>query len=246
MTDLRTDFTDRVAEIDAYLGLVSAVEQATRTGTPILPTETGTVVRVSPLQQQILYAGVYMHLYNLVEATLSQCITAVETAASAGTRWKPADLSAKLRREWVKSIARTHESLNDENRLEATLDLCNHLVEMLPVSVKISKGGGGNWDDEQISEFAKRLGLQISLKQTTYSEVKRPFRDGQGALKLIKTRRNMLAHGEMSFAECGYAHSHAELAKLKDRTCSYLDEVISCFESYITQHEFLDLAKRPP
>ena len=244
MIDLRSDFEERVGEIDAYLELVKALEQAAQSGIPILPNGTETGARVSPLQQHILYAGVYMHLYNLVESTVSRCIEAVETAATKGG-WTPADLSLSLRKEWVKYHLKTQTALSEERHLGATLELCDQIVRMLPVNIKITKGGGGNWDDDEIRAIAERIGLDLNLPKELFSGVKRPFRDDKGALVLIKKLRNDLAHGSISFAACGDSRSHDELAQLKNLTCEYLKTVISCFETFIRQHEFLKPESRP-
>ncbi len=143
-------------------------------------------------------------------------------------------------------MARTHEILNTEGRLEAALRMCDHLVEMLPVRMKIHQGGGGNWDDEEIFRFAERLGVRLKLNSKTVADVKRPLRENKGALQLIKHLRNKLAHGEMSFAECGEGLSASQLADLKDRTVRYLSEVLDCFEGFITRYEYLADSKRPP
>jgi hypothetical protein len=241
--DLRADFTERVTEVEAFIDLVAAIERSVQNGIPLLSSPTGGATVVKPLQQRLLYAGVYLHLYNLIEATVSRCIAAVEEAASAAHQWRPGDLSTELRAEWVRSVARTHEILSTDLRLEAAIKLCDHLVDMLPVKMKIAQGGGGNWDDEEIFRFANRLGISLKLKSA--SAVKRPFREDKGALQLIKFLRNKLAHGEMSFAECGDGLSAAQLVDLKERTVNYLSEVIDCFEGFISRYEYLLPAKRP-
>ena len=246
MIDLRMDFQERVDEVDAFIQLVASIERSVREGTPVIHSATGQRAVVSPLQQRLLYAGVYLHLYNLVEATVSRCIAAVEAAASgAPENSMVGDLSLELRKEWVRSVARTHEDLNTENRLKAALELCRHLVEMLPVKMKIAPGGGGNWDDEEIHVIAKRLGVALQLREETQRRIKRPHRDGRGALQLIKYLRNQLAHGAMSFSDCGDGHTAEQLEELKQCTVDYLSEVITSFEGFINRHEYLLPAKRP-
>jgi hypothetical protein len=71
------------------------------------------------------------------------------------------------------------------------------------------------------------------------------MRDGMGALQVIKHLRNKLAHGQMSFADCGEGLLVSDLVLLKDRTVNFLSEVIGCFEGFINRHEFLLPAKRP-
>jgi hypothetical protein len=243
--DLHADFLERVKEVDAYLDLVTAIEHAVQSGAPMLRTRAGATMTISPTQQKILYAGVYLHLYNLVEATVSRCIVAVEEAASSGGARHVGDLSEKMRSEWVRTVAKTHRSMDSGSRLEAAVELCEHVMGLLPVQLTIDKDGGGNWDDVQIYKFAERIGVTLMLEVATQRRVKSPFRDNKGPLKAIKFHRNKLAHGEVSFSECGENHSASELLGLKDMTIAYLKEVIGCFDKFIQQHEFLHPDRRP-
>lgn len=236
MINIRDFFCERVIEIEEYLKLVDAVEKGIQKGKPVIGTED---FKISVMQQKILYSGVYLHLYNLVEATITKCVAAIEQAASHEKKWTPGDLSEKIQTEWVRAIARTHTQLNPDNRLESAVKLCGHLVAMLPVDIKINKDNGGNWDDEQIFTFTKRLGLDLVISETGNRAAKKKIRDDMGPLKLIKNLRNKLAHGEISFGECGEGITSKELKSLKESTVCYMSEVIDNFESYIVLHEFL-------
>ena len=177
---------------------------------------------------------------------MSRCIEAVADAARDSARWKPSDLSDSLRREWVRVTARTHVELTPEHRLESALRLCDHLVASLPISAfDIDKGGGGNWDDSEIEAFSKRLGFQLIVSQPVYNAIKQPFRDDLGPLALVKQLRNRLAHGSISFAQCAEDVTVGRLVELKERTVSYLKEVVDCFARYVDSFEYLLPERRP-
>lgn len=229
-------FEERVDEITQYLELVDAVERGAQGGIPLIGTAE---TRISVTQQRVLYSSTYLHLYNLVEATISLCIEAIEKAASQNRSYSAGDLSEKMRREWARSTARTHVSLNPENRLDSVVDLCDHIVNMLPVDLVIDKDGGGNWDDEQIYEFSRRVGVELRISDEANRAAKRRIKDDMGTLKLIKTLRNKLAHGNLSFGECGDGVAVADLVNLKDNTVCYLREVIDSFSHYISERLFL-------
>jgi hypothetical protein len=243
MSDFVQSFNERLQEIETYLDLLGALEQQVQQGPPTIG-GTGPVITVQ--QQRILYSSVYLQLYNLVESTVSRCVEAFSNAVIEKGPWLPSDLSANLRREWVRCIARTHTELNYENRLTAALELCEHMVQALPVSAfKVEKGGGGNWDDRSIQDISTRLGLSLRVNQDTYRAVKRPFRNDQGPLVFIRNLRNELAHGSLSFAECGEGVTVNELRELKERTSLYLSEVVASFKASINAYEFLLPDKRP-
>lgn len=242
MEFLQHAFVERVAEIQTYLDLLRTLEEQVQNGPP----RVGTKGVVTTDQMRILYSSVYLQLYNLVEATVTRCIEAVSDAIAKDNKWMPADLSSELRREWVRYLAKTHEDLNYDNRLESSLKLCNHLIQILPVSrIKINKGGGGNWDDEEIYRVADRIGCNLTISTESNKKVKKPYRNGCGALVLIMRMRNGLAHGELSFGECGSDATVADLTELTTLTTDYLRQVAESFQKYIDSYGFLLPDRRP-
>ncbi|MEX2174343.1 MAG: MAE_28990/MAE_18760 family HEPN-like nuclease [Pirellulaceae bacterium] len=238
--DLDQAFSERLQEIEAYIDLLEAMERQLSIGPPHIG---GSVITVR--QQRILYSSVYLQLYNLIEATATWCLGAVAQAASSG-EWRPLDLSAKLRREWVKGIARTSVSLNEDHRLEATVSFCNLLLKADPIAPwDVVAGGGGNWDDSVLEAITERLGCELAISPPVKTAAKRVIRDDRGSLALVKHLRNKLAHGEMSFEECGNGVTVADLKDIKDRTANYLREVVASFNWFIEHRYFIDAERRP-
>jgi hypothetical protein len=237
---LRQTFDERLQEIETYLELLESIEQQVRAGPPRLGTH-GPLITTD--QQKILYSSVYLQLYNLVEATITRCLDAVCEAATNG--WYPSDLSIHFQREWVRFIARTHVELNHENRLKHALDLFGELVPAAPISKLKVERAGGNWDDDEIKGITDRIGLSLRISRPVYEGIKRPIRDDKGPLVLIKALRNELAHGTISFVECGDGVTVADLRDLKNKTALYLSEVVASFANAISSCEFLTKARRP-
>lgn len=243
MDILTEGFQDRLREIEAYLDLLDNLEQQVQDGPPRIGTA-GPVI--TALQQKILYSSVFVQLYNLVEATVTRCLNAVSEAAAQSGRWQPGDLADDLRRDWVRVKARTHVELHPEKRLDGAFAMCEHLIHMLPVSAwEISRGGGGSWDDLAIEDLCQRLGLALDITDTVKTRVKRHFRDDRGAMVYVKTFRNWLAHGNISFAEGGENLTVADLRELTAGTSLYLGEVVARFRAYIDGYEFLVPNRRP-
>jgi MAE_28990/MAE_18760-like HEPN len=243
MNNFSQAFEDRLQEIEAYLNLLEGLEQQVQEGPPQFG-KSGATITVQ--QQRILYSSIYLQLYNLVESTITRCLEAVcESVTSRSTH--PGHLSDSLRREWVRFIARTHTELNYENRLKSALELCDHFIQTLPISnFEIEKGAGGNWDDDTIDRIiCTRLGFDLRISPDVYRGVKRPFRNDKGTLEFIKHLRNELAHGSLSFAECGEGVTVSDLRELTNRTSLYLREVVDCFKSSIDAYEFLMPEQRP-
>ena len=240
MEELRGAFEERLREIKSYLELLDGIERQVQEGPPRLGME-GPLITAD--QQKILYSSVYLQLYNLIEATITRCVEGVCVAAASG--WYPGDLSDQLRREWVRFKARTHVDLNYENRLKHAFDLFEEVTQVSPVSnLKIEKATG-NWDDDEIEVIARRVGFALRISQPVYRAIKQPIRNEKGPLALIKALRNDLAHGSVSFVECGDGATVADLRDLTDKTAGYLREVVLCFADAISAHEFLVPERRP-
>lgn len=238
--DVNRSFADRLQEIEAYIDLLEAMERQLQIGPPHIGGSD-----ITPQQQRILYSAVFVQLYNLVEATATWCLGAVTEAAGSGG-WKPIDLSNHLRKEWVRTTARTHTTLNAENRLASAMEFCDLLIKADPLAAwGIEVGGGGNWDDYELENITERLGCELTISPPVKTAAKRVIRDDKGALALVRHFRNKLAHGEMSFDECGNGVTVTDLKDIKDRTVNYLREVVDSFCRFIDNHHFIDASRRP-
>jgi hypothetical protein len=106
-------------------------------------------------------------------------------------------------------------------------------------------GGGGNWDDGAIKKIATRIGFDLRISRRVEREVKRKIRNDLGAMALIVDLRNGLAHGRLSFVDCGQDDSAAELRSLAERVAAYLREVVAAFIAFIQEYRYLRPDRRP-
>lgn len=241
-TQLENAFDERWAEVEAYLCFLEELETAALVGAPKFR-DGGKPL--SPMQTQILRAGVFVQLYNLVESTMTRCLDELASASYAAT-WKAADLNPHFRKEWIKVIVAVNKELNADNRLKYAVALADLLVREAPLEeFKLEKGGGGNWTDTHIEEMLERVGLRLRLSPTVRAAAKRRFRDEMGPLALVVKLRNDLAHGAISFAECGLNETVAGLREISVNTAIYLRSVVRAVQRFIDRHEFLDATKRP-
>ena len=233
-------FEERLQEIETYLDLLDALDRQVQSGPPEIG---GAAITVQ--QQRILYSAVYLQLYNLVEATVTWCVDAVCDAAANGGKWVASDLSEELRREWVRLTAKTHLPLNEHNRLSHAVDALETVIRGEPVSWPIDRDRKGNWDDDEIDALSEKLGCALHLTPEVYKGVKRPIRDDKGPLRLIRDLRNRLAHGSLSFEECGTGVTVSDLRVTKDRTVGYLRAVVEAYGTHVDEFRFLIPTKRP-
>lgn len=239
---LENAFNERWVEVEAYLSFLEELEAAALVGAPKFRDDGKPL---SPMQTQILRAGVFVQLYNLVESTMTRCLDELASASYAGA-WKAADLNPHFRKEWIKVIVAVNRELNAENRLKYAVALADLLVRDAPLEeFKLEKGGGGNWTDTHIENMLERVGLRLRLSPTVRAAAKRKFRDEMGPLALVVKLRNDLAHGTISFAECGSNETVAGLREISLNTAIYLRSVVRAVQRFINRHEFLDASRRP-
>lgn len=243
MGELSDNLEERYSEVEEYLRLIHAFEVAIQSGVPRIG-ETGPNITVK--QQRILFSSVYLQLYNLIEATITNCLEEVGSQTSKDASCLPGKLNDQLRREWVRYTARTHVSMAPENRLNEALKMCDHLTSSGGITdFAIEKGGGGNWDDSAIEKITARIGCSFKASKPVRAGVKRKIRDEMGSMELIVNLRNKLAHGSISFSECGQYDTAGELEQLAKRVCSYLRELVATIEKYLSDSHYLHPNVRP-
>ncbi|MES2435099.1 MAG: MAE_28990/MAE_18760 family HEPN-like nuclease [Pseudomonadota bacterium] len=240
--ELEIAFDERLLEVAAYLDFLQELETAAQSGAPRFGTSGGAL---TAQQINILRAGIYVQLYNLIEATMTKLLDAL-AAATCNGRWKASDLIPDIRREWVKVMTGVHKELNADNRLANACVLVEFLMQAQPLQqFKIEKGGGGNWNDSNIENFLGRVGLRLNLPLAATTAAKRRFRDDMGPLALVVKLRNDLAHGSLSFAECGAVETASGLREIVDNTTLYLRSVVQAVQTFIDNYEFLEERHRP-
>jgi hypothetical protein len=237
MTRLSERFEERLAEVEEYLDFLSTIERVVGS---LGPGYRSSRTEPSPRQQKILYAGVYLQLYNLVEATVTFCLEELRSQFGSGSQIQPEDLSEGLFQEWFCSVTQVDDVLSREARRKKVISACRNIIRKTPVKgTFLNSRRGGNWDDREIETLARRLGLKLNIPDATRIRVKRPIQDDKGALTYVKDLRNRLAHGGIAFSECAAQTTVADLTDLKKTTAEYLRQVVGAFDEYICQRSFL-------
>ncbi|AOA58186.1 MAE_28990/MAE_18760 family HEPN-like nuclease [Acinetobacter larvae] len=229
---VRSIFNDRVSDIESYFELVHNIELAISTGNAVLRFNDNNYM-IQPEQQKILYSSIYLHLYNLIESTISSLIKAIERHATLGIDGQLNLLTEKMRKLYVTSVTAPYELLNNEKRLEKAILLFEQVLNLKPFDIKIPLGGGGNWDVSEISKLSNNIGVEIRLSGSLRQKVMQPFRDDKAPIRLIKEIRNKLAHGSISFTECGNNHVASDFRRLIDIVKDYLGYIIDQYDAYI-------------
>ena len=223
----RTEYNKRLEEVSLYFETIKLLDNG---DCSIICKDINgrtTEQKIDGELAKILKANGFLLLYNLIEATVRNSISAILNSISIDKLTYKL-LSDKLKKLWLnQEINKTNDiSRFKEKAYELSEKIINDkLMELANECVNIS----GNIDAQKIREIAKKFG---------YVEPK----DGRG-LKTIKEKRNQLAHGEFTFSDIGKNYTSSDLIKFKSEVVVFIEDVLNNVETYINTKGYKKVIK---
>ncbi|MFS1955421.1 MAE_28990/MAE_18760 family HEPN-like nuclease [Vibrio cyclitrophicus] len=180
-----------------------------------------------------LKSGGVLMLYNLVESTVTDLIKLIHQKFT-DEQLKYNELNKEIQLLWFSYYYKNIKegNIKDDGVLLKMKMIHDTWSETEPISftfdeyTKYKTGStfSGNLDAREIRNLLSKYGLST---ETSAPE-----------LKAIKENRNKLAHGEISFSQCGRDLVPDYYNKLKDQTILFLDTVMSEVEVYLNEQKF--------
>lgn len=145
--------------------------------------------------QKTLRASTYLLLYNLMESTMSESINAIHETIKDENR-SLLELSEKLHKVILQSFSKglTNEKVSEFSRNNA--DIRDRIFDLGYDKQKLFSG---NIDCGVIDQYCKKYDIRIS----PYKIDNQPLIWSPDKIEHIRLKRNSLAHGSESFAQCG-------------------------------------------
>lgn len=222
-------FKDRREDIEEYFDFLTKMERSINEGAK----------HITASQYHVLLASGYVMVYNMVEATVIKAIEEIEREIASHSDC-PFHLAAKLKDEWL-TIFFSIDAPTIGERLGKARKVYELLREQQPLAVSIYKKSNMNWDDERIGKLAKKFGLDMqSIPPKVVADAKKIIKDNKGSLKHVLALRNKLAHGEISFNDCGKETNLEDIKTLYCVIVMYLEGVLEMFETFLVQKEYID------
>ncbi len=174
-----------------------------------------------------LRANAYLLLYNLVEATMTNAIDTIYRAVD-GDNLGFDQLSANLQ-----NVALSHFKRAIKDNHEAAMDGRVHPIEiaMARLGYDREKIFSGNVDCGEIRSTAKKYGFQTADPNLSGRPILRQLKD-------VRNKRNALAHGRLSFEQCGQDTSPEYLCKVHYQTTVYLRSVLRSVSYYLRERKY--------
>ena len=218
------DFTERSKEVSKYFIVLKSLEQGTTQLSMRNKNGNLKIKEIDPELLKTLKASGFLLLYNLVESTMRNVIEAIFD------QLKNADVSYdQIRPELKKTVLR---NLKKRNPDKIFLSITSISVDIITAGFDKEDLFSGNIDARKIRDTAIEYGFSHSTDQ---------LKTGNGTdLLTIKATRNDLAHGIKSFTEVGRDKTADELLEIKNKTISYLRQIVKNIEIYLDNQEYLD------
>lgn len=225
---VRANFNDRKDEIDLYFEFIDFLDNIEKTENM----EKSSYIMYNKDVEKIIRANSLLMLYNLVESTL---VTGMEEVYSA---LKENNITYSQVRSEIREIWFNYRFSNAYDR-KAHYGTYKKTAEKIITSIihneplildRKATGISGNLDATSIRDVCKKHGIQFHTPGNCH---------GGEKLTQVKDQRNQLAHGTLSFVECGRDFTVEDLHVIKEEVENFLSGFIDSIESYYDNKEYL-------
>jgi len=177
-----------------------------------------TQIGISVTLMNTMKSSALIMLYNLVESTMTNILQDVFDHLES----KEIDFVAL--NEPMKELILQYCKKKNPRKIVGKMTSEN--VSMVVASFDRSDVFSGNIDAKIIRETLKSFGVKLN---GNYDEP---------TLLTVKKERNDLAHGELSFSDCGKKYSAKDLTDYHSKTCTILNRAISDFNNYLALGDY--------
>lgn len=174
-------------------------------------------------------ASVFLVLYNLVESTMANAVDAIHQSM-ASDDYDFSKLSESMKKITLNNFKSGIKNINTKENVLTGEDS----LKKIAMTYGYNKNFlfSGNISAKTIKDCAKKYGFDIADHDKEKSQSGERIVD-------IKEKRNHLAHGNISFEDCGKEVSPEELVSLFEETVTYLNAVLDGVESFILEKKYL-------
>jgi hypothetical protein len=227
---LRIDLETRLDEADAYLKFVTHI--ADESASLALPHKKSRATRVVDERvSRILKANFFLLLYNTVEATVRDGFRFLYERIGVD-RCPVRELSDPFREAWLDAqfSTLTPNTANPDSYRAVARRVAAALVSDAVASIDISTLRlGGNLDAARIRGLCGAHGIETKTHRAAL---------GGEKLLVVKANRNALAHGIVTFTECGRNYTTRELRQILKESATYLRSILSNIERFGTRRRY--------
>lgn len=218
MINVKEVFEERKNEIEFYYSVLDSYEK-----------ENATTHSVDMRLFRIMKSNLVLMLYNLVEATFSAGMLEIYEIV------KNEKCTYKMVIDEIKTVwrdAKIRQVYSSSAKVETYTNKVKEIVEHITDESPLILGRemlniNGNLNAGRIKNLCKQHGIFCRAK------------DKDEKLEEVLRKRNSLAHGEESFAECSRDMTIDDLKIIKDTVILFMSNVIVGMENYCDNKKYL-------
>lgn len=220
MRDVIRQFRERQQEIENYFTLLENV--MVKDAKFLFPD--GTQIDVNIDLRHILRANVFLLLYNLIESSISQAIEAIHIDIAKNDNLDFNSLTQELKKEIIGFVKK---DVSVDTFIENTGKISEYILKYYPTSRAIFSG---NVDAREI----KKVGDKYGFSYQTDAQ----FTKNGKKLLTVKSKRNDLAHGFISFKECGKDYPIEDIMETKSQVFAYLEQILQNITHFVDNEQY--------
>lgn len=224
MVTVLADFEKRVAEIELFFKHLENLE----VDGALLYFPNRTRRKIQPHNNELIKvfkANIFLLLYNLAESSIKQSLTEIyDTISSENLSYQ--DVIDEIKKIWIAENHDNFRNIGTDNIFIAINQLATEIIDIRFDSTKVISG---NIDGRKIREFSAKHGFSDRTHRNANNGYK---------LHLVKTQRNNLAHGNISFAECGRNYGVGQLRSMKREVILYLRNILRNIKKYLDDRKY--------
>lgn len=174
---------------------------------------------------KVFKANVFLLLYNLAESSMKQSLTEIyDTITLENLTYQ--NVTDEIKKIW---IAQKHDNFRNKGTENIFIAINQLATEIIDIKFDSTKVISGNIDGRKIKEFSTKHGFSD-----------RTHRNANNGNKLhqVKTQRNNLAHGNISFAECGRNYGIGQLRDTKKEVILFLRNILRNIKKYLDERHY--------
>lgn len=231
MEGIILEFELKVQEIDEYFNFISTTTHLSR------EFDKSKTVKVSEKVSNILKANLFLLLYNLTEASFKNALEQVCIKITE-EELEYRNVIPELKKLWIEKEYKNFENFTVPNGVKKSVFIMQKIDNIAQDVIKIkfyhdekkrkNDDISGNVDAREINRINEKYGAGLN----TIPDIKTE------SLLTVKTKRNNLAHGDETFAQCGADYTIEELAIIKRESIDYMRFILKHLEEFIQTSQY--------
>ncbi len=229
MQQLFDEFKERKEEIDCYYKFLRKITSQTYS---LKNTRSNKDSCLDIRIQKILKANSFLLLYNLIESTVKNSVQFIcQEIVKENVQYS--DVVEGIQKQWVRVHTRQHlQSPKDEKLRDGVKFIIDKtLKDFIQFEGNYRIKYKDNVDTDVMYMIARDFGFKLDFAKS----LKGGYRIGE-----IKDKRNFLAHGNITFSDCGQNLSMEDLTAYKNDTYRVLSKFLSVVKTYLEKKKYIN------